>query len=332
MKNRSEWMIKYFNNIYNDDNYTDEYDIDDYERFPTDPKKEYPHGFRFGLPLPINIPTDDFGVPLHPYWRFYHYERLLDPKSLSPCFIRSRIYFPFPEPIPQKSRYFFRVMHYFWVMGIDLRQYPCDYSFEWYIMPFPSSEIVPRARDGLPESNFWLAWYFVRQVRPNFPIPAYDKNGYPVFENGFDAINDNYPEERKAILDFYYKKVEFDSQSSEIDFILNYIRRPDMDVKTYTYSEIVGKFPKLEIPFNPPTIPDMAFAYIKINGSKKSVSLDPNSFPHGFTARHRKLLLMLATPSILALLQENLPSSDPLIQDILQKFKKKLPNSPYSII
>ncbi|MCF2138463.1 MAG: hypothetical protein K9W44_00240 [Candidatus Lokiarchaeota archaeon] len=126
--------------------------------------------------------------------------------------------------------------------------------------------------------------------------------------------------------------MDFDSQSRKIDFILSYIKMPNKDIKTYTYSEIVGKFPKLEIPFNPPTIPDMAFVYIKIHSSKKAVSLDPYSFPHGFTARHRKLLLMLASPSILTLLQENLPSSDPLIQDILQKFKKKLPNSPYSII
>ncbi|MCF2138464.1 MAG: hypothetical protein K9W44_00245 [Candidatus Lokiarchaeota archaeon] len=87
---------------------------------------------------------------------------------------------------------------------VDLRQYPCDYSFEWYIMPFPSSEIVPRARDGLPKSNFWLAWYFVRQVRPNFTIPAYDKNGYPVFEDCFYEINHPHPEERKAILDLFY--------------------------------------------------------------------------------------------------------------------------------
>ncbi|WP_457559042.1 hypothetical protein, partial [Candidatus Harpocratesius sp.] len=32
---------------------------------------------QFGEPLPKNLERDQWGVPVHPFWRYFHYQKLI---------------------------------------------------------------------------------------------------------------------------------------------------------------------------------------------------------------------------------------------------------------
>ncbi|WP_457558932.1 hypothetical protein [Candidatus Harpocratesius sp.] len=305
-------------------------------RPPWDPDMgvpEYPFGYLYRFPLPYDLELDEDRIPVDPFWRVFFYRRLFEPSC------------PLPEYsggfgdesimlYSSVANYYHILMKFYEETGIDLRQYRSDNSGTSFNIPLPPAEYVPRDKKGFPINNYWLLLYCIRMNDPNFLIPPYDRQGIPFRSRKIEIYQliSNIEFDRVKFLKLWARGIPMDHPDMIVRSYIHWCF--DSEIKKYErkpYAVWESIAYKAKMPLASPTLPDLALAYIETKNSPHP-KLPEDKFPNGFTAFHHKCLVKCATPRILRLLQHKLPYSDPLISEILLKFKKTLPNSPYFLI
>lgn len=297
-----------------------------------------------GEPLPETLTRDEYGVPTHPFWRYFYYKRLLNPRSLS---FRLKLFsnrgiWDNPKPPGQDYDYFFTISDYYWKFGVDLRRYLTNTSKKRFNIPLPSPKVVPRDENGLPLNNYWLFKALFREKNPNYLIPLYDEKGVPLDrdewhkymeicqdEEWIEINSWSYPEppekfDREAFLENYrlgkpyYHPVE--RIRREIRDLMD--PRPEFlqtELKSYQWFCRV-KAPHF-VPLYTPTVADLAVAYVTVK-KNPAAALDDTRFPHGFLPEHRRWLIAAANPSTIQYLQLHAGPGDEVLAEILLRFQK----------
>ncbi|MHA1518767.1 MAG: hypothetical protein ACTSRK_01165 [Promethearchaeota archaeon] len=315
--------------------------------YPEAPRDTYGYGFDYQIPFPA-VPTDEFGIPLHPFWREYYYRRQLDSNCPIPRYIEpygSRTEYHVVSP---SADHYFKLADVYWRHNIDLRPYPNAPTLNWFLMPLPPASVVSRDTDGIPYNTYWMLWHFIREINPKYAIPPYDNTGLPIFHrdrleyNRFSQLplDRSWYIENRATLEVTPFR-ELNSRHSKGKNVVEPRYLPKLvDWTTRTP-------PMVATTLACPTVPELATAYItitrletqKMDQSSQSplpVNLtllhNDTHFPNGFTPTHRAWLLACAHLPNISYLENNLPPSDSLLVEIRQKRAKELPHSSYMLL
>ncbi|MCF2139498.1 MAG: hypothetical protein K9W44_05530 [Candidatus Lokiarchaeota archaeon] len=264
--------------------------------------------------------------------------------------------------------YHFTLCDYYWRYGIDLRPIPIHRDGERFWLPIPLPNWIKYDSEGFPVDIYWFLRFLWRKQNPyrvfspndlkRIPLSKSEQERYEAYSyHGFD---------KKRFLKLYKKGIRMPHKWTTFKHEIQYCFPCNDEVKVpefYTYEHWCKKHPGAHIPLYCPTLGDLAEMYVAQATGNTDFNLPPPvegkyapffenyvetvvfklvddspynhedvRFPNGFTEEHIEWLIKCATPRIMAYLQQKLPPSDPVLQAIILKFKKKLKNSEFFLV